>query len=190
VCGYAIPSLFAPQRISAALEFGRNQGAELKAGKFIPEEWIRDWAISTGRRANQEVEAASAIEEFVLEYQGLSAFAAANHDQFLAPKGVIQRCLPAEWSGKLMGGMLELDEAVNRAGYLRLSTRLRTAQHVGNWLSDELAAGLPATIGAAKMPRPGRGGSPRWWKRLLGWRPVRSILLGLYSRLFHLINPE
>jgi hypothetical protein len=86
--------------------------------------------------------------------------------------------------------MLELDDAVNRAGYLRLSTRLRTAQHLGNRLSEDLAAGLPATIGAANMPRPERGGSPRWWKRILSWRPVRSILLGLYSRLFHLINPE
>ena len=190
VSGYAIPSLFAPQRISAALEFGRSQGAELKAGKFIPEEWISDWALSTGRRAIQEIEAATAIEEFVIEYKGLFAFAAANHDQFLAPKEAIQRCLPPQWSGKLMGGMLELDEAVNRAGYLRLSTRLRTAQHLGNRLREELAAGLPAAVGAANMPRPGGGVSPRWRKRFLGWRPVRSILLGLYSRLFHLINPE
>ena len=89
-----------------------------------------------------------------------------------------------------MGGMLELDEAVNRAGYLRLSTRLRTAQHLGNRLSEELAAGLPAKVGAANTPRPELGASPRWWKRFLGWRPVRGFLLGLYSRLFHLINPE
>ena len=39
VSGYTIPSLFAPERISAALEFGRSPGAGLKAGKFIPEEW-------------------------------------------------------------------------------------------------------------------------------------------------------
>jgi len=188
VSGYAIPSLFAPQRISATLEFGRTAGAELKAGKFIPEEWIRDWALSTGRRPEQEIEAAAPIEEFVIEYKGLSAFAAANHDQFLAPKQVIRQCLPAEWSGKLMGGMLEMDESVNRAGYLRLSTRLRTAQHLGNRLSEQLAAGLPATIGPAKLPN--RGGSPRWWRQFLGWRPIRSVLLGIYSRLFHLINPE
>jgi len=190
VSGYAIPSLFARERMSAALEFGRSQGAELKGGKFIPEEWIRDWALSTGRRPKQEIEAAAAMEEFIIEYKGLSAFAAANHDQFLAPKQVIQQCITAEWSGQLMGGMLELDEAVNRAGYLRLSTRLRTAQHLGNRLSEELAAGLPAKIGVANTPRPERGGSPRWWKRFLGWRPVRGFLLGLYSRLFHLINPE
>jgi glycosyltransferase involved in cell wall biosynthesis len=190
VSGYAIPSLFAPQRISAALEFGRSRGVELKAGKFIAGEWIRDWALSTGRRPDQEIEAAATIEEFIVEYKGLSAFAAANHDQFLAPREVIRQCLPAEWSGQLMGGMLEMDEAVNRAGYLRLGTRLRTAQHLGNRLSEELAAGLPARIGTANMRRPGSAGSPRWWRQFLRWRPVRSILLGIYSRLFHLINPE
>jgi glycosyltransferase involved in cell wall biosynthesis len=190
VSGYAIPSLFAPQRISAALEFGRSRGVELKAGKFIAGEWIRDWALSTGRRPDQEIEAAATIEEFIVEYKGLSAFAAANHDQFLAPREVIRQCLPAEWSGQLMGGMLEMDEAVNRAGYLRLGTRLRTAQHLGNRLSEELAAGLPASIGTANMRRPGSAGSPRWWRQFLRWRPVRSILLGIYSRLFHLINPE
>jgi hypothetical protein len=86
--------------------------------------------------------------------------------------------------------MLELDEAVNREGYLRLSTRQRTTLHLGNRLSQELAGGLPAGIGVASTPSPIHGGSPRWSRRFLGWRPVRSLLLGLYSRLFHLINPE
>jgi glycosyltransferase involved in cell wall biosynthesis len=190
VSGYTIPSLFAPERISAALEFGRRQGAGLKAGKFIPEEWIRDWALSTGRNPNQEVAAAASMQEYVVEFKGLPAFASANHDQFLAPKQIIQQCLPAEWSGRLMGGMLELDEAVNREGYLRLSTRQRTTLHLGNRLSQELAGGLPAGIGVARTPSPIHGGSSRWSRRFLGWRPVRSLLLGLYSRLFHLINPE
>ena len=190
VSGYTIPSLFAPERISAALEFGRRQGAGLKAGKFVPEDHIRDWALSTGRNPSQEVAAAAEMEEFVVEYRGLSAFAAANHDQFLAPKRVIQQCLPAEWSGKLMGEMLELDEAVNREGYLRLSTRQRTALHLGNRLSERLAAELPAGIRVTSTPSPSLGGSPRWSRRFLGWRPIRGLLLGLYSRLFHLINPE
>lgn len=187
VSGYTIPSLFAMDRISSTLAFGRSQGTGMKAGKFVPEEWIRDWAFSTGRNPEQELAAAAAIEEYVIEYEGLSAFAAANHDQFLAPKHVIQQCLPAEWSGKLMGEMLELDEAVNQAGYLRLSTRQRTTQHLGNRLSEELTAGLPVM---ARSPAANRGSSPHWKKQFLGWRPVRSLLLGIYSRLFHLINPE
>jgi hypothetical protein len=190
VSGYSIPTLFTPERISATLEFGRGEGAELQQGKFIPEEWIRDWALSTGRKPAQELANAAALQEYRVEYRGLRAYAAANHDQFLAPRHVIQQCLPAEWSGKLMGEMLELDEAVNRSGYLRLSTSQRTAQHIGNRLSEELAAGLPATLGAP-APSYSRPGGPRgWWRRLLGWTPVRSLLLGLYSRLFHLINPE
>jgi len=190
VSGYAIPTLFAPERVSAALQFGLNPGVELHSGRFIPEEWIRDWALSTGRRPAQEVAAAAPIEQFVLEYRGLSAFAAANHDQFLAPKQVIQQCLPAEWTGQLMGGMLELDEAVNRAGYLRLSTRRRTTQHLGNRLSRELVAGLPASISPNGPATPRRAAVSPSWKRILGWRPLRGVLLGLYSRLFHLINPE
>lgn len=190
VSGYTIPTLFAPERISATLGYGRTAEAELKQGKFVPEEWIRDWAISTGRRPDQEVKNAAEIDEFVLERDGVSAFACANHDQFLAPKRVVLECLPAAWSGKLMGEMLEMDEAVNRAGYLRLSTRNRTTQHLGNRLSDEIAAKLPHALGETRRPGGSRGRSPGWWRRFLGWAPVRSLLLGVYSRLFHLINPE
>jgi hypothetical protein len=39
-------------------------------------------------------------------------------------------------------------------------------------------------------PSPSLGGSPRWSRRFWGWGPIRGLLLGLYSRLFHLINPE
>lgn len=190
VSGYSIPSLFAPDRISATLEFGRGQQAELRAGKFIPQEWIRDWALSTGRKPDREVAEAAPMQEYMVEYRGVSAFAAANHDQFLAPKRVIQECLPAGWSGKLMGEMLELDEAVNRSGHLRLSTTQRTAQHIGNRLSQELAAALPGTLAKPDPNNAGRGTPPRWWRGFLTWGPVRGLLLGLYSRLFHLINPE
>jgi hypothetical protein len=187
VSGYAIPTLFSQERTSATLEFGRSGEAELTRGKFIPQEWIRDWALSTGRDPAEEISASEPLEEFIVEYRGVSAFASANHDQFIAPRAVIQECLPAGWSGRLMGGMLELDEAVNRAGYLRLTTRQRTTLHLGNRLSEDIAANLPAPAITRQGAR--RSGSPPM-RRLLRWAPVRSLLLGIYSRLFRMINPE
>lgn len=191
VSGYAIPSLFIPERISSTLEFARRaDGAELLEGKYIPQEWIQDWALSTGRDPLQELESAARTVEYIIEYAGQSVFASANHDQFIARKAIIQECLPRGWSGNLMGQMLELDEAVNRAGFLRLTTRERTAQHLGNRLSEQIMQNLPAQTAGLNVSPPRRARSPRWWRRLLSWGPVRTLLLGLYSKLFHLINPE
>jgi len=57
---------------------------------------------------------------------------AANHFQFVAPKQVILQALPGKWTGKLMGSMIELDEAIDNLGYLRLSTAKRYTRHLGN----------------------------------------------------------
>jgi len=119
----------------------------------------------------------------------VQAFAAANHDQFIAPKTAIQQCLPATWSGQLMGEMTDLDQSLNRAGYLRLATRQRTSRHLGNVLSDERRGEIPARSGDGRPPGlPGRRHS--LWVRFLRSRPARFLLLGVYSKLFKLINPD
>jgi hypothetical protein len=51
---------------------------------------------------------------------------------------VIIKALPKHWSGKLMGEMNELDQAVDDLGYLRLSTVDRFTRHMGNTISPEM----------------------------------------------------
>lgn len=188
VGGYALPSFFAAERISANLALAADdERVAHKEGKFIPQDWIRDWALSTGRDPQTALEEQAGYQEHLFEMDGVPAYAAANHDQFLAPKSVMEACLPDVWSGNLMGDMLELDQAVNEAGYLRLSTATLTAKHFGNRLVDGGPAGLATgsgMLGPSRMRRPSR------WARFLRWRPVRFVLLGLYSKFFRLVNPE
>jgi hypothetical protein len=187
VSGYVIPSFFDDERISANRAFAEDPGVESKRGKFIADGWIRDWAISTGRDPAQAIQAARPIEELVLTYQGVEAFAAANHDQFVAPKQVIVSALPEAWSGRLMGEMLELDERINRLGYLRLATAARTSRHLGNVLPPDLAGGThTAAVGEPGESRSGLSVKARF----LRWKPIRAVLLGIYSHLFGWINPE
>lgn len=188
VSGYALPSFFGAERVGANLEFAAaKQGVRHREGKFIPEVWIRDWALSTGRDPEAAVQEQAAYREHLLELDQVSAYAAANHDQFLAPKALIEACLPDSWSGNLMGDMLALDRAVNDAGYLRLSTTDLTAQHLGNRMSATSLAGVPA--GAPTGGQETKTGRGRW-SSFLRWKPVRFVLLGIYSKLFRLVNPE
>lgn len=191
VSGYVVPTLFVHERTSSSVDFGKSEKAELSAGKFTEEVWIREWAESTGREPSTALAEASAIEEYVVKYAGVEAFATANHDQFLAPKEVMLDLLPREWSGRLMGEMLELDERVNAAGFLRLATRQRTTRHLGNLLPPDLASRVGLGDGSVRRTESSAGRKRgAWRRRLLTWPPVRAILLALYSRLFHWINPE
>ena len=117
----------------------------------------------------------------------------ANHNQFVIPKVVIGRCLPTDWTGRLMGLMDELDVSVNKAGYLRLSTFERTTQHLGNALSSEFIRRFVIPVELSdRMPGKSRDGgrARRIWRRFIMSRPIRWLLLGIYSRLFKLLNPE
>jgi hypothetical protein len=89
-----------------------------------------------------------------------------------------------------MGEMNELDNAVAALGFLRLSTIERTTKHIGNLVSPATAeeAGrfsirpdrvTPSSLG---LPRPGLS------SRLLGIKPVRFFLQGLYNRLFWVLS--
>jgi hypothetical protein len=194
VSGYVIPSFFVNERVSANFDFAEHQpDASIQIPVEIPERWVADWAESTGREPGEALAQAKEFNPALLEFQGVKAYAAANHDQFLTRKEVMLEVLPKEWSGNLMGQMIEIDEAMNKRGYLRLATADRTCQHIGNILSEDIAARVEITEHAFSLPSATANSAhpaPTWFKRFLRWRPVRFVLLGLYSRLFHWINPD
>lgn len=194
VGGYALPSFFTADRTSSN-QRAVEDVAGLTAEPVVPfpELWIREWAESTGRDPNAAVAEQASFSPVRYSYRGLQALGAANHDQFLSRKSILLECMPDEWSGQLMGEMIELDRAVDRGGYLRLSTSERTTQHIGNVISPALADKLPEDFGqgGAGLGRGVRGArSGMLRRRILLWRPVRWFLLGIYSHLFRWINPD
>lgn len=120
-------------------DFQENNHEDLQVSKIdrIPE-WESDWAQSTGRDVPDHLEKVKNTPHTLLEYRGVQAVKAAKHFQFVTPKKVVLEALGDEWPSSLMDGLVELDEAVDKAGYLRLSTVDRAARHIGNTINPEI----------------------------------------------------
>jgi hypothetical protein len=91
------------------------------------------------------------------------------------------------WDSNLMGRMVELENAVDQRGYLRLSTCEPVTRLLGNVISPENAAeaqrlGLTTQAGPSTRPATGLA------RRLMKFPLVRRFVLGLYNRLHILIN--
>ena len=114
----------------------------------------------------------------------VEAIGGANHFQFLAPKELMLQVLPKTWSGHLMGQMRELDAAIDRLGYLRLSTVERYARHIGNAITPDLEEEIRA-LGVEVHPRL-RPAKRHWLLRIPG---MGRLLWALYNRLFYILHP-
>ena len=137
VSGAAIRERFT-HAVTSDLQFAaEHEDVALERGRFLPEQTERDFVESTGRWWPKYQAETAHIEDLRLRYKGISAFATANHFQFVSPTASISRALPAEWSGRLMGQMRELDERMDELGFLRLSTASRCVRHLGNQLTPE-----------------------------------------------------
>ena len=160
-------------------------GMVVSRERFIPDEWEIDWAQSTGRDPEEHLRAMKDWREIVLRCGDLTAVGSANHFQFVARKEVILTALPQEWTGQLMGAMVEMDEAIDGQGYLRLSTAQRYTRHLGNVLSpvvveEAKSLGIPIDgSGVSRQPR------AHWLVRIPG---SRRVLRAIYDRLFRVLH--
>lgn len=167
-------------------------GLSVSRQRRILDAWESDWALSTGRDPQAHLQATQEHLDWVLRVEkpgggGCEAIGSANHFQFVAPRQVILQALPSHWTGKLMGSMIELDEAVDNLGYLRLSTVERYTRHLGNALSAEVIADVRALgldFEAGVAPSAAKRRRKHWLLRLPG---ARRVLSGLYQRLFNIL---
>ena len=171
--------------------FADRSDVQARRGRFIPEEWEREYVANTGREWDAYQADTAAMEDLVLAYNGVEAFAAANHFQFMIPKRVILEALPKEWGGQLMGQMVEIDRAVDQAGLLRLCTRQRTVRMMGNVvdhrlqaLADSLSIPLRASTGET-LHTSTRSTRLGWLRRFPG---VMRVARALYDRLYWFIH--
>lgn len=162
----------------------------LSYGQMIPEAWEVDYAMSLGRDVAAHLEMVRGMQDIVIERQGVRAFASASHNQFLSPRHVLRDSLEGEWNGRLMGGMVELDNAIDSAGFLRLMTLERTTRNIGGLITSEIAEearrfSLSTNSRTWQMNNARHGGITSSFLRL---RLVRWLLQGLYNRLFWALN--
>ena len=192
VSGCAVRTLFTTAIESNLRLADQDPQVTLTHGRTIPEQWEYEWAESYGRDPTSHLERMQGMQDLIIERQGIKAYAAANHNQFMTPKNVITRFLPRAWSGRLMGQMHELDLAVDAGGYLRLTTMERTTKHMGNLISPtmaEEAASLGMSVEDAKASPVG---PPRRSisAKLVQVKPINRLLLALYDRLFWILNQQ
>jgi hypothetical protein len=174
----------------------------------IPDEWERDWAASTGRDpqlypgykaypGSQSLKISHPSRDPQSAVETYQAIGSADHFQFIAPKEIILQA--ASQNGRQIGDMLELDQAVDDLGYLRLSTCARTTRHLGNTASPDMLAEaeelglnldgvgiLSRTLLSKNMP--GKPGShrKRWFTRIPGSR--RILILDLQAPVRHSLS--
>lgn len=188
--GHAMESI---ERLSGLAD----EQIQLSRERFIPDDWEIDWALSTGRDPDAHLIETQNQQDLMIRnvsgenYKILEAVGGANHFQFVSPKSILLKALPVEWTQKLMGAMIELDEAVDRLGYLRLSTAKRVCRHMGNYLSDGirkeaadlgLKVNLESNLNNLKLRSPGH--RAHWIRRIPG---SRRFLVTIYKRLFDIL---
>jgi hypothetical protein len=169
-----------------------DQEFEASYGKRIPMEWESEWATALGKDVEAYLQKVDSLEDIILKFRGMQAYATACHNQFLSPKKVLLEHLSGNWSGRLMGGLNEFDDAIDASGMLRLTTLERTTKLIGNVVSPEIAAEARA-FGAhvdTRLWKARPAKSEGLLQRLTRMGPVRWLLQGIYNRLFWILTGQ
>jgi hypothetical protein len=106
--------------------------ATLKVGRFISDTWDRDFCDSIGRDYQHHLETSAQDQDYLIEYNGLQAYAAAHHMQFIGLAGRLEGI--GLWTQKAMRVEQAFDVAMDYMGLLRLTTTERLTWHFGNVL--------------------------------------------------------
>ena len=185
VTGFYIRShlRYATQSIEA---FANQPGVQVTRGMLIPRELEQHYIDNMGRNWDSYKQEVNGLEDIQFTYQGVSALASAGHHQFITPRQLMLEVLPG-WDKNLMGKMIELENAVDQLGYLRLCTPTPVTRLLGNVISGENAAearqlGLSAQAGAVTKQKTGL------IERLIRLPLFKRLAMGLYNRLHILIN--
>jgi hypothetical protein len=165
---------------------------EITHGKRIPMQWEREWATALGKDVDTYLDEVDQLEDIIMAYRGESVYATACHNQFLSPKRILQEHLAGSWSGRLMGGLNEFDEAIDDAGLLRLTTLNRTTKLIGNVVSPEMAeeARQFGIHLGTRVWKAGGSGAQGLLQRAAKRGPLRWMLQGMYNRLFWILSGQ
>jgi hypothetical protein len=109
-----------------------KENAILKYDRFIPDEYEYDFCRSIGRDYTQHMSETAGEKDYLIEYNGLKAYAMAHHMQFIGYAGKLS--VLGLWTRNAMRAEQSFDVAIDRLGLLRLTTIERYTRHIGNIL--------------------------------------------------------
>lgn len=114
---------------------GHKDGETFERGRFIPDEWERDYCESVGRDWDGYKALTWGVQDVRITYHGVQAYAMSQHCQFVCYPERVEPLI--EWTDRVMQDEIPWDKAVDIAGLLRLSTVERYTRHLGNVLVQE-----------------------------------------------------
>lgn len=150
--------------------------AVLEEGQLLPWEWFYEFSTTLGFSDEELREIYSSTRDFRVTYRGVKAFLGASHWQFVTYKSVIQKFLPFSMD-RPMGQVRQLDESMNKQGFLRLMPIERYAQNMSNRLPPSLKGKEGISRKALVTSR---------WKVLFELRPIKWLIMRLYDAIFRI----
>jgi len=158
---------------TSTLEWARQQpDVQVEQGSFLSWETYLEHVLSLGTSEEQARQWYASRQDIRLTRQGVSAHVSAAHFQFTAPKSILAQFVPFEME-RPMGQVRSLDEQMNAAGYLRLTTCEPLVKHLGNSLD-----GGEARVDSAAVRR----------SHVFDLPLIRKALLRLYDEIFRIYH--
>lgn len=109
-----------------------QENATLEQGRFLPETWEADYALSIGSTPERIANITANQQDYRVTYEGMTAYAQAQHCQMVCYAGRIAPFCVAD--GSAVGDERPFDLAIDAAGLLRLTTTKKYVRHLGNRL--------------------------------------------------------
>ena len=170
----------------SAKKFASQPDVNVQRGLLIPKDWEQQYIDNMGRTWEKYNEEIAGLEDVALTYKGVETLVSAGHHQFVTPRKVLQEALPQGWTGNLMGQMRDLDSAVDRSGYLRLTTRQPVTRLIGNVVSPEMAAEA-SQYGISAIGRKVKPASSKL-ARLYRSPVIQKIAKSIYNQVYKIVN--
>ena len=149
---------------------------KVEEGQLMSWEMYKEFAETMGYPEGKIEEVYAETRDVRLTYKGVTAYAGANHFQFVGWKSVLNEFVPFNMD-RPMGQVRMLDRGLNERGYLRLMTADPLVQNMSNT--------LPPHLRQSALERPAAVRKRSLWDFPL----VKKPLLWLYDRIFKLYNP-
>jgi glycosyltransferase involved in cell wall biosynthesis len=141
VGGSPMRSLLRYTNLEVALKWAR-ENAILEGGQLMPDAWDRDAYMSLVEKGTEQDYKRFRLcfpnDDHLITYKGVKAWAHGHHMQFLCDKEKVLPLRQASING--LDTAHYLDDAMDKAGFLRLTTYDRVCRHMGNVLDDDIRA--------------------------------------------------